>query len=387
MIIFVTDEGRYWNHENPILEKYAECVVVVCLNGKKVTDKYQCVVSPYEHKPRLGITDYSVLSNKYQALKSIRNELIDTYSYHEDLVFLTDAEPQSLYPYLALKEFGDFNKVHLWCMSPWWFEGENRQTAYKELLNDIDKLTSLHYVDADKLFKKFDNKSSMQEVISYCQEWLNSMLPGALYEIANTMNWSEKYYYDLNKKRYISIVDSYSEVLKAKPINKKQANEFVPEHEFWTLGLIRRPEYPNASTNTKAIVEQLHPRFDGKEVCEQLKKMRQALVDENGIKFQTVDCPSTGPCAGTCERCDMEIRYLAEQMSRIKEEDRKYPEFNVCKTRVKKVDGSFQQNEYNGVRGLLYNKPRNVVSTSNDIVIPDFLKKLVKDKKEGEADE
>lgn len=41
MVIFVTDEGRYWNHENPVLEKYADCVVVVCLNGKKVTDKYR----------------------------------------------------------------------------------------------------------------------------------------------------------------------------------------------------------------------------------------------------------------------------------------------------------------------------------------------------------
>lgn len=45
MRIFVTDEGRCWNHENPILEKYAECVVVVCLNGKKVTDKYKCIIS------------------------------------------------------------------------------------------------------------------------------------------------------------------------------------------------------------------------------------------------------------------------------------------------------------------------------------------------------
>jgi len=43
MVIFVTDEGRYWNHKNPILEKYVDCVVVVCLNGEKVTDKYRCV--------------------------------------------------------------------------------------------------------------------------------------------------------------------------------------------------------------------------------------------------------------------------------------------------------------------------------------------------------
>lgn len=57
MIIFVTDEGSFWNHENPVLEKYAEYVVVVCLNGKKVTDKYRCIISPYEYTKRLGMTD------------------------------------------------------------------------------------------------------------------------------------------------------------------------------------------------------------------------------------------------------------------------------------------------------------------------------------------
>lgn len=36
MRIIVTDAGRYWNHESPILEKYAECVLVVCLNGKRL---------------------------------------------------------------------------------------------------------------------------------------------------------------------------------------------------------------------------------------------------------------------------------------------------------------------------------------------------------------
>lgn len=48
MYIVVTDCGHFWNHENPILKKYKESVIVVCLNGKKVTDEYRCFVSPYK---------------------------------------------------------------------------------------------------------------------------------------------------------------------------------------------------------------------------------------------------------------------------------------------------------------------------------------------------
>lgn len=370
MFIFVTDEGRYWNHENPVLEKYAECVVVVCLNGKKVTDKYRCVVSPYENTGNFGMTDYSVLSHKYQALQSIHEELRHIYSYHDDIVFLTDAEPQSLYPYLVLKDDEDYNKIHLWCMSPWGMESSNKKSAYNELIHDIDKLTSLHYVEGDKFVEQIDKKQTMSEVNLQCQEWLNSMLPGALYEIENKMKWSERYYYDLNKRRYISTSDSYSKVLKAKPIKKKHAEEFLPIQKFYTLGILKMSHYPDSDDDTKAAVEQLHPRFDGKEVCEQLKKMRQALADENGIKFQTVDCPSTGPCAGTCERCDMEIRYLAEQLDKINQEERKYPEYKITGIRTAKTKNELVNKDKSvGTLGVLIESQDK---GNGEIVTPDF---------------
>lgn len=48
MRIVVTDTGNIWNHENPFLEQFKDIVFVVCLNGKEVTDKYECFVSPYK---------------------------------------------------------------------------------------------------------------------------------------------------------------------------------------------------------------------------------------------------------------------------------------------------------------------------------------------------
>lgn len=353
MIIFITDEGRYWNHHNPILEKYADCIVVVCLNGKKVTDKYKCIVSPYKYEDELGLMDYRVSNQKYQALQSIYEELRCACSHCEDIVFLTDAEPQSLYPYLVLKDDEKYNKgynkMHLWCMSPWKFEGERRKTIYKELEKDIDKLTSLHYVDGNKFLEQLDGNLTIIEAMSKCQEWLNAMFPGALYEIENEMNVSGRYYYDLDKKRYVSTKDSYFKALKTKAIKEEAAKKEPSKKKIGKKELAKRKSeeksmstqkdsdvrkrktfgYPNSGKMVKAMVEQLHPRLEGKEICMQLKKMRQALADENGIKFQTVECPSTAPCAGTCEYCDMEITYLAEQLAQIKEEERKYPKYEI----------------------------------------------------------
>lgn len=111
MVIFVTDVGMYWHHETPILEKYADSVVVVCVNGKKVTDKYKCIVSPYS-ATILGM-DSSMQSERYKALESIREELRHAYTFHDDILFLTDNVPESLYPYLILKDMGKYNRLHL----------------------------------------------------------------------------------------------------------------------------------------------------------------------------------------------------------------------------------------------------------------------------------
>ncbi len=95
MVIFVTDEGRFWNHENPVLEQYARCVAVVCLNGKPVTDKYKCIVCQPDSTMGLGMADYSIQSRKYKALEAVRDELRSTYSDHDNVVF-RDYEKKSV---------------------------------------------------------------------------------------------------------------------------------------------------------------------------------------------------------------------------------------------------------------------------------------------------
>ncbi len=102
VVIFIVEEGSIWNERNPILEKYADSVVVVCLYGKAVTDKYRCIVSP-KRQVRLGMDAYGTESFLFGAISLAKEELKACISHEKDIVFLTDNEPRSLYPYILLK--------------------------------------------------------------------------------------------------------------------------------------------------------------------------------------------------------------------------------------------------------------------------------------------
>lgn len=77
------------------------------------------------------------------------------------------------------------------------------------------------------------------------------------------------------------------------------------------------------------------PREDGKEICRRLKKTRMDLAKANGIVFESEECTYEGPCAGTCEKCDEEARYLKEQMDKIPKHKRVYPDKKVKKPEIK----------------------------------------------------
>ena len=48
----------------------------------------------------------------------------------------------------------------------------------------------------------------------------------------------------------------------------------------------------------------------GKQICKQLKAVRQRIADENGIPLSVEECTHKGDCRGTCPRCEAEVRYL-----------------------------------------------------------------------------
>ena len=53
----------------------------------------------------------------------------------------------------------------------------------------------------------------------------------------------------------------------------------------------------------------------GKEICRTLKNVRRAIAQANSISYEPTECTHKGPCAGTCPRCEQEMRYLEQQLS------------------------------------------------------------------------
>lgn len=54
----------------------------------------------------------------------------------------------------------------------------------------------------------------------------------------------------------------------------------------------------------------------GKKICEQLKQIRCDIARENDIPFETHECQHQGECSGTCPRCEAEVQYLENELTR-----------------------------------------------------------------------
>ena len=55
--------------------------------------------------------------------------------------------------------------------------------------------------------------------------------------------------------------------------------------------------------------------YRGKNVCKQLKAVRQRIAEENGIPLEQRECTYDGPCRGTCPHCEAEVRYLEKSLA------------------------------------------------------------------------
>lgn len=156
MRIIVTDTAFIWNHENPGLEQLKDIVLVVCLEGKTVSDQYECFVSPYK-QIGMGVDHFGAESQRYKALESVADDLNRELGYHDKILFLTDGNPESLYPFHVIKDRNEFNSLHLCTISPWRFESKRRIKAHRELLSDLSRLKSILYIDSNDYLSKINS--------------------------------------------------------------------------------------------------------------------------------------------------------------------------------------------------------------------------------------
>ena len=56
----------------------------------------------------------------------------------------------------------------------------------------------------------------------------------------------------------------------------------------------------------------------GRNVCNKLKEIRQQIADQNDIAYETTECHFTGECQGTCPKCDAELRYIENEITKRK---------------------------------------------------------------------
>lgn len=54
----------------------------------------------------------------------------------------------------------------------------------------------------------------------------------------------------------------------------------------------------------------------GKRRCEVLKDIRKKVAKANGIKYDPVECTHEGDCPGTCPRCEAEVKYIEQELSK-----------------------------------------------------------------------
>ena len=289
MLLVVTDTGKIWNHENPFLEKYKERVLVVCLNGEKVTDKYECFVSPVPldvKREILRILRRGLSNMIPKELDSVREELCNKFKSCKDIVFLTDDEESSLYPYYIAREYlshsksADYN-IHLVASAPSKHHiipvgSASSKHHLKSFTLEYNMLSDLSYVSSIAYYAGLDKASKTKEE-------LGKMMPYLL-DIPRDKNC--RYYFDFTAMKYKSIDEGFE------------------------------------------MVERQVARIDGKQVCNLLRKQRIMLAEANNIPFESEDCPSTGACAGTCPKCDHEATYLRECLQKIPEEKRVYPQFD-----------------------------------------------------------
>lgn len=53
----------------------------------------------------------------------------------------------------------------------------------------------------------------------------------------------------------------------------------------------------------------------GRKTCEELKRIRKQLANDNGISYCPSECKFEGECSGTCPKCDSEIRYIENELA------------------------------------------------------------------------
>ena len=322
MKIVITDSGILWHYGNPILKKYKDLVLMVCLYGSKVTDEYECFICPRK-SVGLGMS-MGVGSRVYNDLEDVAEELYDKLRFEDDILFLTDGDPASLYPYYIIKNRRHHMNIHLWASPPLSVEGKFRMKAHEGMLSDLSGVKSVCYIDTqDYLKNEYKNFGAFLEDV---QNYFEEIFPIVLDGISKLENES---YFDLASKTYIPLGKISGEEAILKSTEYLSDNDEYTDNTYLIEGMVDIPEYQRSDKSKKDIIYRQVARIDGKKICNTLREYRYKLAQMNDIEFYSEECRYVGACAGTCEKCDEEAKYLSMKLSEIPKEKQRIPGLNL----------------------------------------------------------
>ena len=322
MKIVITDSGILWHYGNPILKNYKDLVLVVCLHGSKVTDEYECFICPRK-SVGLGMS-MGVGSRVYNDLEDVAEELYDKLRFEDDILFLTDGDPASLYPYYIIKNRRHHMNIHLWASPPLSVEGKFRMKAHEGMLSDLSGVKSVCYIDTqDYLKNEYKNFGAFLEDV---QNYFEEIFPIVLDGISKLENES---YFDLASKTYIPLGKISGEEAILKSTEYLSDNDEYTDNTYLIEGMVDIPEYQRSDKSKKDIIYRQVARIDGKKICNTLREYRFKLAQMNSIEFNSEECSYVGACAGTCEKCDEEAKYLSMKLSEIPKEKQRIPGLNL----------------------------------------------------------
>ena len=216
---------------------------------------------------------------------------------------------------------------------PFSFEGPRRRKNAKEGLNELkENVDALITISDDILLRQIDKKTPMTTAFQVSDDAIHRAVQQVsdLLSIPGMANIEFKDIQPPGSSDKDNGDDQFLGGIQWLGRPKKDTSQEIDEKfasrlESGTLGWLP----PSDSDKVRKKTEDLIPRTDGKEVCAYLRSIRNDLAKANNIPFESKPCDFEGDCAGTCEKCDQEAAFLRDEINKIPEQERKYPEHTL----------------------------------------------------------
>lgn len=369
MKIIMSSPNYFWDIRMECMEEYKKNKSILVLLFENVPEEnkqgIEGVMTIDVHKHDCGLGQYSGTGRNDRMYMEVEKHLGKILAYiepGEDVLVLSDIDPRSVIVYDLLKRNTDGKnfKLHFWGVVPFRFESRKRKESYMELLDGIGRVKSLCLLYADEFLETVERRSTLKQVLEKIKVDLGVEFPKVVKAISD-FKPDLVYFFDRCTKRYIDASLSLEEWKKE---NSQSESYQMGETIF----------HYDSYANDKKLVEQLMIRDNGKNICRELRKMRIDFAKTNGIDFTSIECGYEGPCAGTCEKCDSELKYLSKMINSRPDYEVIYPSVEI-ESRAEKQMGI----RSNAMLGQL--KFRSEIIKENmelqGIQIPGFLKKKI----------